>query len=1663
MIILSSLYLAYIQIQQEQLKPLWMDRDLNLTASVAAAVLEKVASLSQEACTPVIVEGVQTIIQTLQQVHSTGCDAGIAHAVTSICTSNNKQVDVRPRLLEILNLSQDVIMNKDDDDDDDDDMDVDDSTTPLLLPPRVALEHADASARLNAIERLSKEASTLESGGESLEQALLRHVLTEDELDVAVAAGEALVNLLGKASFTVTVEFANDCLKALEKWTLNDRTAVGEKSKKKTDKKKTKENEADEKSTSTVPEERVRALEVALEIAGYACHALNATCDQDGVALVQKSLLQAIVAHFDIMETKAGCALSIALGRSKKATKNASSLLLTSEVLLDDLRSCWNGPESVLQLSESPLSRRYLGVYSKVLTDALDRPRKSKGDKSLHATMSDALNTCVLKVQAEGEMGKQEIASLVEQFHTCAEHAKALDASLLLDVITKLSLVSSENTYTSVCVPAIQFLCDEFSAVHEVPKLRILMEAALRPEVADVSVLRLLSLFSSAISDDEETSSKKLEEVTVFILALLGHSEQSVRKAALRLIEKAGDAAKALSEADANQAGLLYAIFTVAADEESNTFSKIILGGYSALAVVLNTLVTTSKDPQNLSNEILKLCYRTACSMRANSSEDEKWLSLEEGEGGRRAATLVLGALELSGEATSPLLQRYNLAGRDVIAALHDEDINKVTKSMLDLVHSVARMMKGVIVVDSASVGSGSDMIISTGPSRRGTRARSYSVGRSPGVSFIEPYPKVMRDDLLNCLSYREGDSEANTLRKEMCRAVVHDVLGSPSWGDGVFKTMDKGSRKKLLESLLYLWKAESIDGSGDVFLALELDGKDVANLIRGEGRKKPDLSSVIFLCDYVHSHAERLRTSPGYADLVSLLFQTLEDVSSNDYVDEEKDEAEFARQSLLRVLGGLIPCEEAKVQSKQRKKFPKKDLLKWSSLLVILVGGTSKAKKSQQLQALPLGRPKTLAFSLLTSLCSDDPTPLVPMLVPAMLDSIQVDPASTPPVSHDIFVFVVPVFFKYADAAGLSQFDLYNQVLTKAAEIEDDKRRMELYRCMVDAIVAMPSSGESENTSLIGCLIAAIVAFCVRSDAPAVTTEMSSATELATEALQMCSPSIQVSSLTQLIGYVYHLILKVSSTEQAAEQRTVSTENNIEELETAVLFASETANPQACRMSTVVTILSIVANSLARTPVMNLIMRGDERSSELSLNLWQDLLMLQSVIAQVGRDQGDNENASERRFWDECQRGIDSSLEQLQSLLPAHLFLASAALLIEDDSDTELCSRAVRLISERAVETYSDSPEASLFLDMLPMLARLLVSRPDTVNDETMFVHQSVFVAVEIFARSLCLKSSKDHRGRMNSFTEVLKHASALIKVHSAPFEKEDQVVALLVTPSCQVLCSAALCASTLVRLLTVRCIPLLPDLLGSLLSVLCSVNQAFSDQWNTTTKGHAAVLQLSILRALLAVADTLPQFLSPYLGRLLAPSVLLSSSLRMEDTDQQVAVGSIASQLGVTLSQKIPARQLVPSLCKSLPKCKGHSEMQALLEMLKESVQQAPRSEVPALRSWLLKALTLAYEFCGADSDGESINLVEEANDVLLALVMKLSEAQLRPLFAKLREWRGDLDSEMTDSNFSMKRYAFWSLSALLSEQLRSIFLPCLSTVVSDAVDELVSITRA
>ena len=168
--------------------------------------------------------------------------------------------------------------------------------------------------------------------------------------------------------------------------------------------------------------------------------------------------------------------------------------------------------------------------------------------------------------------------------------------------------------------------------------------------------------------------------------------------------------------------------------------------------------------------------------------------------------------------------------------------------------------------------------------------------------------------------------------------------------------------------------------------------------------------------------------------------------------------------------------------------------------------------------------------------------------------------------------------------------------------------------------------------------------------------------------------------------------------------------------------------------------------------------------------------------------------------------------------------------------------------------------------------------------------------------------------------------------------------------------------------------------------------------------------VTQLAVLRALISVVETVPQFLPPHLPSLFTGAVLLSDSLRVIEKEAAVPVKEELERLDIGISVRVAPRLFVPSASKAVAQCTRASEILVLLAALKSSIVQAPSSAVSAQKSFLLSSVTKAFDFEGSWEERSS--LVQAACDLLDAFVLKLSEVQLRRVFLSLREWRGDLD---------------------------------------------------
>ena len=423
-----------------------------------------------------------------------------------------------------------------------------------------------------------------------------------------------------------------------------------------------------------------------------------------------------------------------------------------------------------------------------------------------------------------------------------------------------------------------------------------------------------------------------------------------------------------------------------------------------------------------------------------------------------------------------------------------------------------------------------------------------------------------------------------------------------------------------------------------------------------------------------------------------------------------------------------------------------------------------------------------------------------------------------------------------------------------------------------------------------------------------------------------------------------------------------------------------------------------------------------NSNDSNLCLQLWQDLLLLQSTSSQVEGclDAKQDDSGKNKKILERTMDSIDEALSVIQHSLPIPAFLASTTSLIEDGENEGLRTKALRFLAERASGISSNAPEASLFLDLLPMIVGLTeVVRDD---DEGMMMQQSAAIVIEQFARTFCLPASVSPRtakpflDALSSFTSTLSRLALRKNGREAIAN--------------QLACSLAVSVSTLVRLLKARCIPMLSKLVESLLSFLADsmVHPGEVERYQNK------LLQVSMLRAMTSLTDNVPQFLIPHLDKLLSPSLLPSYT-----TEEMDLVGSLA--------RKVPARQLLPAVTRALKNCSTTSESSALLKLTNIAVEQMPRVEIGAVTGHVLNSILYCCE--------KETTSFDAIGNVLISLVMKLSENQLRPVYARLCAWRGDEDTS--------RKFAFWNLSAALSKELKSIFLPYLSTVVSDALGDL------
>ncbi|CAM9175365.1 unnamed protein product [Ectocarpus sp. 12 AP-2014] len=565
--------------------------------------------------------------------------------------------------------------------------------------------------------------------------------------------------------------------------------------------------------------------------------------------------------------------------------------------------------------------------------------------------------------------------------------------------------------------------------------------------------------------------------------------------------------------------------------------------------------------------------------------------------------------------------------------------------------------------------------------------------------------------------------------------------------------------------------------------------------------------------------------------------------------------------------------------------------------------------------------------------------------------------------------------------------------------------------------------------------------------------------------------------------------------------------------------------------------VLSFVRDHLVSRPLVMAVAAAAERGAdgkgssedagiqEGFLLLCEELLLFLRTLSVCGR--GSSSISEDEPAWSSLQGLAYAVFETLQSLLSVPSFVAVTQELLQHQ-DPHLRRKALRMFTRRLDPAEGGgsggaprlSPgEESLFVEMVPSLRLIAMGKrsvggagkddgdmgegieevmgpsspaegggggPDGMDQdsdpngmkESAVNRQTALLSLDVLARALGRRHQGAFEGVLDDVTEIVAGVGpgALPAVGQSG---SDGILPLRA--------SAFLLVATLCAVLGVRAFPRLPRFFPAMLETLEFQRPLTA----AVTEGAAGVggrgggrslLWTSALSAVATVAASLPSFLSPYIGRILAVA-LRTASAGAGCSGGPSAAGSkqAADRVLSLLATGVEARLLVPAVCGAYVGCVESVEeaeeegvgaagrsIARLLAYVQEIVAGLEKEAASAALPQFTRLLTQALDFRRQHAGGstplvrESAALVEtEASSALVGLVMRLSEVELRPLFLHLCEWKAGVSSEEGDFKATLgaldRRLSFYRVLDGLAGALKSIFTPYFAHVLTDCCDDM------
>ena len=1323
-------------------------------------------------------------------------------------------------------------------------------------------------------------------------------------------------------------------------------------------------------------------------------------------------------------------------------------------------------------------------------SDELEKSRKGMAGKEV-SVIKGALVPCI---QAGGQMISQYIETNPSVFGDFAA-------------------VANNFAYDAVCSPVLRLLVVALGTSTS-SAITTFLEAASESDDERV-VSRLVQLVIE--ETDKEGDITLLAEGLVHILAMLGSAKRAVRLGALDYLKMA-TTSPAFADSDNETCRAIQSLYNTALNPGMRP--EIEMDGSSALPRLFVKVVKTSKQPDLIRSTLLEQCRAVLLKFSVNG-----WAAVLSVFTAMEFAGHEVFPLSQKWKLAGKELFEAITSAKNVEE--HEKIIDFLEKypSALLLVESIVRMLKGVKSNGSStlaiisgpsnrrsrsySVGTDEELFLYPYPLEMKESVCACLSATMP----IRIVQETLMQTVLSSPSwskhvYPKLDVETrNTIIRGLM--LLH-VLG----GSAIAKHSLLGitASQEELFTLLNDITSDVIDMSDD------LEEETSSNKLQA--------MTLIAECVGVRSASFPPQNDTVFA-LTKLFVDNLSVLSAPSFQADGSEYTRVCILKTLLTLVNEIHIETAgKVATpsprrKSRKKVTKADsnegekqklFASLADLLVDLLAGKVSSTESN-VRPLVSTRSKEIAVEALTIMCTKASKIVIPRIVKAVAQvvsfssTVKQDPNLTVTkykgkAMKEALEAIIPAYCSNAHLAKFTFSDLLRSVLSQS--VGEDTNKLEIYGHFVSALSSIPNSSAGVS-SLIASLLAN-AAFC---SSPSTSgdnsmdvdddgTEYRGGDDVTFVLNLMQQVPCMISTTSFLLQYISKILFNLSGNEESSDQMDFeSTDISIslvvpcnELMGISVNGPSEKTeidenkhNEQARRSLMLFTtnLITLVRNGLMNPDVGRLMKSRDEKYAKLCLNLWQELMQLhadalscRSEILQLANSEVEREISDlELAFWDAAPSATQDCVDRVQRLLPTPHFLVSiTSLLQEKDGDVALQRRALRLLGERASEIDPlPSAKASLFLEIVPDLTNLLGGNISSKNGagtdqensqqarRNIVLQQAVLMAIEQLAGHLCGESSSSEEVSV-FIPSVSKVCTLMIDATNQTCNDSDE------DATRRLLSSAALAAATLISILKVRCLPFLPKIIRPLLSALSSVNKStVKDDLDKLSNDYAAIniLRRAVVRCFVAIVETLPQFLGPYLGAILSPGTLLSQSIR-ESAGSDSSMAALLKRFDEGLATKVPIRLLLPEASEVVTRCLDEDGVEgtvywretiAVLGIITISIRSCSRAD---LSSIIVKVIGVAMSSFGYSKLDGRFELLDAANKALLSLVMKMSEAQLRSLYSRLREWRGDLVKDEDDNGSSIRRFAFWSMTSVLCKELRGIFLPCMSSVLTDIVQELV-----